>query len=107
MPKKRIIILSVLTILALIGLPYFAIYFPKIENFYHTESTCGEEGQIIGVAKSPTICCEGLISISGTDFDEDCNIIGFGGLNKCSDCGDNICDTENWENKCNCPKDCK
>lgn len=109
MQKKKTLIISILIILTLIGFIYLAIYFPKIQNFYYAEFTCGNEGQIVGAAKLPTTCCEGLKRISGSDindFDENCNLISVGGLQICSNCGNNICEPENWENKCNCPEDC-
>jgi len=52
-------------------------------------------------------CCEGLKEITPIiAYDEECNEIGCTGCTSvCSDCGNNIC--EEWENKCNCPEDCK
>lgn len=50
-------------------------------------------------------CCEGLKEIPAYYESEEVCVLGLGGANICSDCGNNICET--WENKCNCPEDCK
>lgn len=81
-----------------------------MQNFYFANFTCGDRGQIIGAAKLPTACCDGLKSVSGPDikdFDENCNPASTGGLQICSNCGNKICDPETWENICNCPEDCR
>ena len=54
-------------------------------------------------------CCEGLSVISPIDsYDESCEQIKTEESEDftyiCSDCGNNAC--EEWENECNCPKDC-
>jgi hypothetical protein len=57
-----------------------------------------------------TECCEGLKAIPiSEDYDENCNLEitppGLPGSVVCSNCGNGNC--EEWESKCNCPKDCK
>lgn len=92
----------------------------KCENHVCVDVGCIEEGHRTPITPiSPegfeqrkhtaTECCEGLEAISSPDyFDEDCNFkpkIGVSGGAICSNCGNGIC--ENWENRCNCPEDCK
>ena len=92
----------------------------KCKNFVCVDVGCIKEGQKTPITPvSPvgfeqrkhmaTECCEGLKAIPSPDyFDEGCNFkprIGVTGGEICSDCGNGIC--EGWENKCNCPKDCK
>lgn len=106
MNKKKIIIVSILIILILIGTCCFLIYFSQIRHFYYDNFTCGQEGQIVGASGMPITCCRGLKSISGSYPSEDCNQISTGGLQICSNCGNKICESKTWENKCNCPEDC-
>ena len=64
-------------------------------------------------APTPRKCCEGLVEIyAGSRYepnseiaDEDGCVNWEGSGNLCSDCGNGIC--ESWENRCNCPEDCK
>ena len=92
----------------------------KCENYVCVDVGCVEEGHRIPItAISPegfkqrkhmaTECCPGLVAIPPPEyFDEKCNFnpkIGVTGGEICSNCGNNIC--ESWENKCNCPEDCK
>jgi hypothetical protein len=51
------------------------------------------------------VCCEGLKPISTAIAGSDGKCIQALGTVICSACGNNIC--EEWENICNCPKDCK
>ncbi len=58
-------------------------------------------------------CCSGLVGISGglqysphDDMaDDDGCVPLMGSASICSNCGNGKC--EEWENKCNCTKDCK
>ncbi len=92
----------------------------KCKNFVCIDVGCIKEGQRIPItAISPAgfeqrkhmaiECCEGLKAIPPLDyFDKDCNFRPRIGVTEgaiCSDCGNGTC--ESWENKCNCPKDCK
>ena len=89
---------------------YAAIFFPKIKNFFIAKFSCGKVGEIIGAAGLPEKCCDGLKNISGAEikhYDENCNACNFGGLQICANCGNGICEPENWENKCNCAVDCE
>jgi len=64
-------------------------------------------------APTPRECCEGLVKIyTGLRYepdneyaDENGCIYLEGSAYICSDCGNGIC--ESWENRCNCPEDCK
>jgi len=75
-------------------------------------SNCAKAGEpssnpSLGPGDNPKQCCEGLKEISGAGMEQFIqNCLPMPGMGLiCSDCGNNIC--ESWENKCNCPTDCK
>lgn len=84
-----------------------------------SESDCAKAGE---ASNSPPVdpayywekqCCGNFVEISNcVDYEPDNQYSNSNGCllktgcgNICSDCGNDIC--ESWENKCNCPKDCK
>lgn len=79
---------------------------------YNAEDKCALEGATAGGSTiDAQSCCTGLILTNRwTHFhlNEGCNFPpppGSGG--SCVKCGDGVCDSKHFENKCNCPKDCK
>lgn len=58
-----------------------------------------------GIYIGPKRCCRGLEKIPVKDYrNGECyELFDVGTV--CSECGNDIC--EEWENPCNCPKDCK
>ena len=89
---------------------YASIFFPKIKNFFAAKFSCGKVGEIVGAAGLPENCCDGLKKIAEPEiknYDKNCNFVGApGGLQICANCGNEICEPKNWENKCNCAVDC-
>jgi len=65
---------------------------------------CAGEGELIPVYPGAPECCEGLTRISISDPLPDGKCVTADGGVFCSDCGNGAC--EEWENECNCPKDC-
>ncbi len=69
---------------------------------YRKELPCKKAGEEVQVSK----CCPGLTELlPASVYDKDCEVKVVGRPSICSDCGNGDC--ESWENKCNCPKDCK
>lgn len=68
------------------------------------EPSCGDLG-FTGNAS----CCEGLVKRCGLEFlDTSCDMEGEFSIYSvpvCVPCGDGVC--TNFENRCNCPEDCK
>lgn len=64
-------------------------------------------GSAIGVLS----CCEGYV-MTNMWLHENYKVHGCnaptppGSAGSCIKCGDGICDTKNYEDKCSCPKDC-
>ena len=54
----------------------------------------------------PNSCCEELDPML-TYNPTDCHEPFIGDIQTCSDCGNGICESENQENDCSCPVDCK
>ncbi len=73
------------------------------------ETPCIKEGKRIGNCAGCIIrCCKGLMPIFDQAIDGkrgELPSIGSGGY--CSDCGNNICESDQLEDSCNCPEDCK
>lgn len=76
-----------------------------------TTASCAKAGEVSsGFGPNPVTiqCCAGLTEIFDSNlrqYGTEC--IPTPGIGKiCSSCGNNICEN-NWENKCNCPTDCK
>ncbi|NOX71836.1 MAG: DUF333 domain-containing protein [Candidatus Micrarchaeota archaeon] len=80
----------------------FSFYKGECGAEYVKDVECAKAGEQSGIAVK---CCEGLESISTSRPGSDgvCMDV-IGGYPICSDCGNGIC--EEWENECNCPKDC-
>jgi hypothetical protein len=95
--NKRVIIF----ILIIIILITTSIYFIKNKSI---DESCSLVGSTIPIPNE--ICCEGLKPLYGGDYLEECVAFEDTGLSICTPCGNGICDTE-YENKCNCPEDCK
>lgn len=112
MSKK--IILFVVAIIVLGGVAYWQ--YAKIRD--NTGLGCAKEGE------SPTYfdlttgkinpegkqCCSGLkeirIKTSQADLDKGICLTIAGSSGVCSSCGNGVCES-NYEDKCNCPEDCK
>jgi hypothetical protein len=95
-----IIIIIVLAVIAG-GVWYFLVKKPE---------KCAKEGEGIGTCVGCIQkCCEGLKGMNSQAYDDECVKVppppGLGAI--CSKCGNGICDTQNNENKCTCPEDCK
>lgn len=93
---KNYLLISILVIL------FISCTNQKIEE-------CANLGETINAQSMPDICCSGLKPMGGFKggYQGNCNEFPPpSGLNICSDCGNNICDIEFGENKCNCPNDC-
>lgn len=74
--------------------------------------SCAGEGDFAGGSTLGALrCCPGLVLANWwihQNLHLGCHVPpppGTGGT--CVKCGDGKCDKENYENKCNCPKDCK
>lgn len=69
---------------------------------------CAEIGEMTGAKDMPKMCCSGLTPMGGWPggYQGKCSLPAPGGLATCPDCGNDVCDTNNGENECNCPKDC-
>lgn len=94
--KKIIIVLIIFVLLIFVAYAY---------SIFRTKETCIKEG-MKGKLSNKDICCNGLIQIS------DSTVKGVGGCETpdskvfvCSNCGNDNC--EQWENECNCYKDCE
>jgi hypothetical protein len=71
---------------------------------------CAKEGKTIGASSMPSSCCSGLKAVGGWGggYDGDCKLPPRPtGLSICAKCGNDTCDVDNGENKCNCEEDCK
>ncbi len=114
MNKK--IIISIILLIILAGGAYWYLEKPTSPDWVEKPPIrCIKEGLSDVEAISPEYneqmtseCCQGLIKIAGgqypKSYDENC-IVMPGVPVICSDCGNGDC--EEWENKCNCPKDCQ
>lgn len=76
--------------------------------YYKSERQPGSCGDI-AYAGDDVACCEGFEKRCGIEFfDGTCDMSGEGsiyGVPICIPCGDGICNQ--FENRCNCPEDCK
>jgi len=119
MSRKEKIILSILAVgIILIGGWWILGNQKEIEKFLQ-EIDCAKAGESSShpslgpKAPTPRKCCEGLVEIyTGSRYEPDKEYADKHGCthaegagNICSDCGNGIC--ESWENRCNCPKDCR
>lgn len=111
MKKLTIIIIFVFILLTAIGIYFYFNSNVRIGEVYPLQR-CLNAGELAfdestGVNRGE--CCEGLVKIGDVFYDsnktceEIFRIVGYGSI--CSDCGNKIC--ESWENRCNCPEDCK
>jgi len=74
----------------------------------HNILPCAKEGETIGSAMWSRIsCCSGLQNIVRLEYNDECASLPVpGAVVTCSDkCGNATC--ESWEDRCNCPQDCK
>jgi hypothetical protein len=119
---KKEAIFTIVLLIILIALGLGAHYFTKpsateINNSSSLECAKAGERSNSGPVSPPyqwqKQCCSGLVEISNcasyesnrSDADSQGCVYRVGCGNICSACGNNIC--ESWENKCNCPSDCK
>lgn len=72
------------------------------------QEKCAKEGERIrfGDNTLPATCCGNLKALNLSYFPETCEQ-GIGDILGCSKCGDGICNPQTFENKCNCPEDCR
>lgn len=71
--------------------------------------SCAKVGERVRASGAglPESCCADLKAMYGYAR-ADCNAPGLpGDIGTCSICGNGSCETQNNENKCNCPEDCK
>ncbi len=71
-------------------------------------SNCAKEGERVRASGEgfPANCCSNLKPMYGYT-QEDCSAPGLpGDIGTCSNCGNGVCESQNNENKCNCPEDC-
>lgn len=78
-------------------------------NVDYFEAPCTEEGGKIGVCAGCIIrCCKPSIPIFDLMVDGKCQDRSAPGSDGyCSNCGNNICESDYLEDSCNCPEDCK
>jgi hypothetical protein len=98
--KITLILLIIIILLLIIG------YFSK-GTFYIIKKQAGEASRNPSLGPNGNFgkCAKGLVEISTFYRTDPFCIQGEGGALICSDCGNGLC--EEWENKCNCPEDCK
>lgn len=88
----------------LVGIALIILAGAILGFFIISKSNCiplGEKGN----GMENDVCCGNLKTIGVcSDLPDSCACISHGGF-ICSECGNNSC--ESWENKCNCPQDCK
>jgi hypothetical protein len=84
-------------------------YYLAPERITTATKSCAQEGEIIGsCAGCVTQCCGKLKGMFNLIYGDKCtNITPVGGGGICSDCGNGVCEKENKEDYCNCPKDCQ
>lgn len=113
--KKIIILIIILILILIIGIVFIFLTKKstiKNNNFINNiESSlpCAKEGERVRASGAgfPKNCCSNLKAMYGYK-QEDCNTPEIpGDIGICSNCGNNICEAQNNENKCNCPEDCK
>lgn len=115
MKNKKIIVAILLSVFLFLAVVLLANKNSKEQNNDFLNNiksflSCAKEGETTGASGMPNSCCSGLKQVGGWPggYSGDCaSFPPPTGLNKCAKCGDNICDTPNGENKCNCPEDCK
>ncbi len=67
-----------------------------------------------GSSLGAAVCCPGLLATNSWQHEnhrklgcKDAALTPPGTDGSCVRCGDSSCDSKNFENTCNCPKDCK
>jgi endonuclease YncB( thermonuclease family) len=83
----------------------------KFEGLWNTDyfgAPCKKEGEKIGDCVGCIVkCCKGLEPMFDQVIDGECRespAPGSGGY--CSNCGNNVCESEHLEDNCSCPRDC-
>ena len=105
--KKGLIIGVIVLILVIIIGVY--IYSNKIDSSNVSDCTKAGKVALNDVTGEFKECCSDLKEVGNLPDGtlEECKnfaeMEGFGSI--CSDCGNSVC--ESWENRCNCPVDCK
>ncbi len=78
-------------------------------NVNYFDVPCTKEGEQIGVCAGCIVkCCKGSMPMYDQVIDGQCRESprpGSGGY--CSNCGNDTCESEQLEDSCNCPEDCK
>jgi len=89
------------------GLFLFDFFTPaKME---HLLGACAWEGEQIGGQDMPESCCQGFSPIQAwpRNYQGDCSDTDLlSEFSVCSNCGDEICNPNTYENPCSCPEDC-
>ena len=86
--------------------PVYLAGCPEMEICCMPDAECVGEGEPNPVTPDAPPCCEGLDPIPPSQFSpETGECLEFIGTTICSNCGNGSCEGE-WENPCNCPKDC-
>lgn len=103
MKNKKVVIIILLCVVAIY---YINNILTRVQAF----GKCSKEGEMILMQNSPDVCCLGLSPISGIPdgYKDDCSLLQPpGGLTRCADTRDGVCDKNNGEGKCNSPNDCR
>ena len=113
MKRGLIIGIAFVVILLIILGVYFYSQNPKVKE--PSAANCLKAGEIdqspAALGKVRGKCCSGLTEVPDFPIPSTgnltCDELSAAGSNLiCSACGNGICESE-WENRCNCPEDCK
>ena len=113
--KKNIIFITVIIFVITIGFFYFFSTNKTTKqnnNFFNnvqSSQLCAKEGENIGTcAGCITKCCDNLKGMAHLKYNNQCvKFPAPGSGATCSNCGNGICEKQNYEDECNCPEDCK
>jgi hypothetical protein len=113
--KKSIICISILFLVLIGGILYSVTSKTTTsqgDDFFDTVQpsvSCAKEGEEIGTCVGcMTQCCDGLKGMADLKNNNECiRFAAPGSTAMCSKCGNSTCDTQNNEDECNCPEDCK
>lgn len=102
--KKVLIIGIAILIILLVCLGFYGYTFIGSSKVDCSPAGQSADEYSFGKYIGPKKCCEGLIKIPVKVYEnKSCHDL-FDAGTVCSSCGNNIC--EEWENPCNCNKDC-